>query len=290
MGGGGGGGGHANTTNEQTVRYASYIEGHHKTFLNRISEEVTSHYHDSPYEDFDLLDMDAGFFGVGYALASFPSLYDMYGKFMAGLNIDALANQIFEDTVNTGIVSDMVEAEANLLRDHVDTKILAKFQTGMRDINAVLSSSYVIGKSIIADSQVKAIEKFSSEARYKLIPIAHERWSAHLEWNKSVVRNYAEILKLFISSKLDTEGHNIGFKAKNSLWPFTILEYQRAALGALQGASNVGGGGGEASGPSKTASAIGGALSGAAAGYQMSGGSWYGAAAGAVVGGAASYL
>ena len=290
MGGGGGSKGHANTTNVQTIRYAAYIENHHKTFLSRVASEVTNNYQDSPYEDFDILDMDAGFFGVGYALASFPSLYDMFGKFMAGMNIDALAKQVFEDTVNTGVVTDLVDAESNLLQDHIDTKVLAKFQTGMRDINAVLSSSYVIGKSIIANSQVKAIEKFSSEARFRLIPIAQDRWKTHLEWNKNVVRDYAEILKLFVATKLDTEGHNMGFSAKNKLWPFTVLEYQRAALGAMQGASNVGGGGGEATGPSQTTKAIGGALSGAAAGFQMSGGNPWAAGAGAVLGGAASFL
>ena len=64
MGGGGGGGGHANTTNVQTVRYADYIEEDHKTFLNRMEEEVTSHYHNSPYEDFSNISIDDGFFGA----------------------------------------------------------------------------------------------------------------------------------------------------------------------------------------------------------------------------------
>jgi len=288
MGGGGGGGGHKHTTNEQTVRYADYIENHHKTFLSRVSSEVTNTYHDSPYEDFSNIEIEEGFFGTGFVLANFPSLYDMFGKFMAGLDICDLSNQIFEDTVNTSVVSDMVSAEADILQDHTDTKILNKFQTGMRDINSVLTSSYIIGKSIIADSQVKAIEKFSSEARFRMIPIAQDKWKTHLEWNKGVVRNYAEILKLYVSAKMDVEGHNMGLKAKDSLWPFTVLEFQRAALGALQGASNVGGSG-EVSGPSQAQKAIGGALSGASAGYQ-SGFGWQGAVAGGVIGAAASYL
>jgi len=289
MGGGGGSSGHKHTTNEQTVRYAPYIEEHHKTFLDRVSTEVETAYHDSPYEDFSDIEIESGFFGVGYALSSFPSLYDMFGKFMAGLDICALSNQIFEDTVNTSVVADMVNAEADLLMDHTDTKILNKFQTGMRDINSVLTSSYIIGKSIIADSQVKAIEKFSSEARFRMIPITQDKWKTHLEWNKSVVMKYAEILKLYVSAKMDADEHNMGLRAKDSLWPFTVLEFQRAALGALQGASNVGGSG-EVSGPSQAQKAIGGALSGAAAGYQATGGNAWGAVAGGVVGAAASYL
>ena len=286
--GGGGGGGHKHTTNQQTIRYADYIETHHKNFLNQEKSEISLAIDHSPYNDFCNISIDIGFFGIGYTLSNFPSLYDMFGKFMAGLDICDLSNQIFEDTVNTPVIDDMVNAEADLLQDHINSEILNKFQTGMRDINSVLTSSYVIGKSIIANSQVKAIEKFSSEARFRMIPIAQDRWKTHLEWNKNVVRTYAEILKLFISAKMDVEEHNMGLRAKDSLWPFTILEFQRAALGALQGASNIGGSG-EVSGPSQTQKVISGALSGAAAGYQ-SGFGWQGAVVGGVIGAAASYL
>ena len=281
------GGSKSKSDGKTEVRYAPYVEEHHQTFLNRVNSKVGSILDESPYEDFSAIDVDDGFFGTGYLLSSFPSLYDMFGKFMAGLDIGVLSNQMMEDTVNSSTVNNLVKAEAELLEDHVDTKVLPKFQTGMRDINAVLSSSYVIGKAIIADSQTKAIEKYSSELRYRLVPVAIDKWKHHLQWNQNVIRSYSEILKLFIASKLDTEAHNQGLAAKNALWPFTVLEYQRAALGALQGATNQGGGGAEPSGVSK---AIGGTLSGAATGFMASGGNPMGAVVGGGLGLAASFL
>ena len=284
MGGGGGGGGDT----EQTIRYADYIETHHKNFLNRISTEVTDTYHDNPYDDFDNLDFADGFFGTGYLLSSFPSLYDMFGKFMAGLDICALSNQILENTVNSPTIDNLVNAEYTSLDDHITTKVIPKFQTGMRDINAVMTSSFVIGNSLIRSAQTTSIEKFSGELKYRMLPIAQDKWKTHLDWNSKVVREHAELLKFYISTVLDSEGHNISRQRHSRLWPFTVLEFQRAALGAMQGASNVSGGGGDE--PSQASKTIGGALSGAAMGYQMGGGSYYGAAAGAVIGGAMSYL
>lgn len=270
-------GGSKSKSSEKTeIRYAPYIENHHQTFLDQVDGYVSLLKDDSPYEDIDNISIDSGFFGVGYVLSNFPSLYDMFGKFMAGLDIDVMSNQILEDTVNSSIINNLVSAEAELLEDHIDTKVSPKFLTGMRDINSVLTSSFVIGKAIIADSKTKAIEKYSSELRYRMIPVATEKWKAHLDWNSGVIRTYSEIMKLYIASKLDTQEHNLKLAVQNKLWPFTVLEYQRAALGALQGATNKGGADTSGGG---IAGALGGALSGAAAGSVFG-------APGAVVGGA----
>jgi hypothetical protein len=72
--------------------------------------------------------------------------------------------------------------------------------------------------------------------------------------------------------------------AKNTLWPFTVLDYERAALGAMQGAKTTKGNAGE----SQVAKSISGVLGGASAGA-MIGGAMTGASAGpigAAIGGA----
>ena len=278
-------GGGTSGDSETTIRYAGYVETHHQAFLNKISNETGGAYHSSPYGDFANFEISDGFFGVGYALSNFPSLYDMYGKFIAGLDIDALATQVETNSIEGNYTSELVSAEASMLEDHINEKILPKFQTGMRDINSVMSSSYIIGKSLIASSQLKAVSKYSAEVKYRLLPLAHEKWKMHLEWNRQVVQQYAELLKLYVSAEMDVEGYNVGLRVKDKLWPFTVLEYQRAALGAIQGAQNITGSG---EGPSQTQKAIGGALSGASAGFMLGGPS--GAVVGGVLGLAASFL
>jgi hypothetical protein len=82
----GGGGGDTETT----VRYAGYIEDKHKDFLNVVAAQRANIIDDSPYAGFVDIDIDPAFFGTGYLISSFPSLYDMFGKFMAGLDIDTI--------------------------------------------------------------------------------------------------------------------------------------------------------------------------------------------------------
>lgn len=279
--GGGGDSGGGDSTN--TVRYAPYVESAHTAFLTAMSTFRAAATGESPYDEYTDIITEAAFFGSGYAISSFPSMYDMYGKFMAGLDIDSLYNQIFEDTINASEVNDLISAEASLLDDDIEQNILPRFQIGMRDINSVVSSSFVVGKSIIESSRVKSISKFSAELKFRLLGIAAERWRSHLDWNKSVVMSYAEVMKLYYSIKLDVTDHNYSMAAKDVLWPFTVLEYERAALGALQGATTSSS---DVAGASKASRALSGALAGAAAGAAT--GNPYGVAAGAAIGLASS--
>lgn len=248
------------------IRYASYVENHHNNFLNKIASYQKLTVDNSPYSGYSNLSIDDAFFGAGYALSSFPSLYDMYGKFMAGLDIDSLYNQLFEDTVNSTEVNELVLAEAALIEDDIEETVIPRLQLGMRDINSVISSSFVVGKSLIESTRVKVVEKFRADLKYRLIPVVKERWTAHLDWNKNVVCTYAEILKFYISGKIDVNEVNYAFAARNRLWPFTVLEYQRAALGALQGAITTTS---DTAGSSTTSKVIGGALTGAATGAMI---------------------
>jgi hypothetical protein len=99
-----------------------------------------------------------------------------------------------------------------------------------------------------------------------------------------VVTVYAELMKLYYAVKTDVNEANYSFAAKDKLWPFTVLDFERAALGALQGAINEKR---DVAGASTAAKTISGALSGAALGAQVSGGNPYATGAGAVIGGLA---
>jgi len=101
-----------------------------------------------------------------------------------------------------------------------------------------------------------------------MIPIAQDRWQAHLNWNKIVIGTYAEIMKLYYSAKTDVDELNYSMAARNLLWPFTVLDYERAALGALQGATNTKTG---TAGASTASRVLSGALSGASLGASVGG-------------------
>lgn len=287
-GGGGGGGG----TNINYVRYAPYVEERHSNFLSKIYTKREAVIDASPFSDYDDVLVDEAFFGSGYVIANFPSLYDMFGKFLAGLDIEALWDQVYEGTVNSPQVDALISAEAALIDEEIENNSLPRFQYGMRDINAVLTSTFVIGKAGIEDTKTKALAKYAAELRYKLIDTAQNRWSNHLTWNQNVIRTYAEMMKLYYATKMDVNEANYSASAKNLLWPFTVLDYERAALGALQGATTSTS---DVAGASSAQKAIGGALTGAAAGAMIGSavpgiGTAVGAAAGGVLGLASGFL
>ena len=270
----GGGKGSSGGNTKTTIRYAPYLEDAHEYLLDEVRDYVESLKDDSPLSSYAEIPVDVGFFGTGYILSSFPSLYDMYGKFMAGLDVDVLFDQIFEDTVNAPAVSDLVAAESDDLDDMIDAD-RTEFESGMHDINALQGSAFIIGRALIETKKVQAVSKFSAEMRYHLIPTATQRWQAHLEWNKGTIQTYAEIMKLFFAAKLDVDRYNYEQLIKDKLWPFTVLDQERAAVGALTGATNtsVKGQSGGAQG------VLGGLMSGAGLGATVAG------APGAIIGG-----
>ena len=221
---------------KNTMRYAGYIEDKHKDFLNDLAEQANVSQNNSPFAGYTELEVDAAFFGIGYLISSFPSLYDMYGKFMAGLDIDVLYSQIFEDTVNAPEINNLVSAEAVMMDDDIDMNVLPRFQTGMRDINSVMSSSYVCGRAAIEDARVKALSRFSAELKYRMIPVVTDRWRTHLDWNKHTVALYAEIMQTYYQTKTNVESHTYGLWEENAKWPFTVLSYEGTGIGILQGA------------------------------------------------------
>ena len=255
-------GGSSGGDSETTVRYAPYVEEHHESFLDATATYRKATTDDSPFDGYTDIEVENAFFGTGYTIASFPTLYDMFGKFIAGLDIDTLFSQIFEDTVNSPEVNDLVAAEGALIQDDVDEAVTA-IEVGMRDINSVQASTFVIARAIPRDTKIKVLEKFRSELKYRLIPVATDRWKTHLEWNKGVIVTYAEIMKLYYASKMDITDFNYTMDVKDKLWPFTVLDYERACLGALQGATKTTS---DVAGASTASKALSGAASGAAMG------------------------
>lgn len=279
-------GGGADTNSVVTTQQAQFIQYAHQQLIWYCEVEIQRDYNDSPWQGYPAMDLDNAFFGLGFSLSSFPSLYDMYGKFMAGLDVDALYNQLFLDTTTGPLITNLVAEQAVELADDVEQNILPRFETGMRDINAVMSSTYIVGKALIEAARIKALSKFDAELRYKLIPEVGARWGGHLNWNKNVVEMYGHVLKLYISSKIDTDSQFMEFRAKDYMWNWTLFDNYRLAIGATAGGSRVTTD--ALGGTTQTQKALGGAMTGAAIGTEINAG--WGTAIGAVVGAAAGYF
>lgn len=284
------------------MRVAGYIEDRHNMILTRITDDyqldqslfggMNDAFGNSPYTGYTEHDPGQAFFGYKedgetlYQISEFPSIYDMFGKFMAGLDIGDLWLQLYETATRSGEFQEAVSAQSDLLQDDIDSKVLPSFQAGMRDINAVQSSAFIIGKAIIQDAKVKSVNKFSSDLKTHAYKLSHQMWTTHLDWNKSVINQYQNLAKLYYTAKLDMEEQYYSFRVKDITWDMLVAEKGAALLGAALGPSRTGGGGGME--PSKGQKALGGAMSGAAIGTEISPG--WGTLIGGIIGGIGGYF
>ena len=287
----GSGGSSSSDVTETTniIRYAPYIEDKHKSFLSETEDTRKDLINNSPFDSFHAYDIDEAFFGVGVAITSFSSLFDHYETFMSSVDIEVLYNNVYDKTLNSAETKNLIVAEGKLLNDDIETNGIPRMVTGSRDINSVMSSTFVISKELLEATRLKSLEKFSADLKYRLLPIVADRWKTKLNWNKDNVLVYEGLMKLYFAGRLDYTEQNVKLVVKDKLWPFTILDYERANVGVLAGAtSSKGTVAGE--GPSDMQKVIGGAMSGASMGLMASGGNPLGGVAGGALGLAASFL
>lgn len=283
------------------IRFAGYVEYAHKEIVDKHQADVlatsvfacmNTAFDQSPYTELTTVKAEDGFLGPGYVIGQFPSLFDMFGKFMAGLDVEQLWSQIYEATVTGPEVAAAVTAHSAILQDEIDTKITPALVAGYRNINAVMSSAFVGGRAIVADSKLKAISQFTSQLQIHMIDITQARWGDHLNWNKSVIQVYSDMMKLYYSAQFDAEGREMEFAIKDRLWNLSLFDYGRAIIAALNGAAAAKMGAEPSQAQKSVSLAMSGAGAGAMLGQQISptgSGAAWGAGIGGVLGLAASF-
>lgn len=292
--------GSGGSSSDNTIRYAPYLEKAHGQLLNHggsdtpdlsVMDVFNAALNQAPYADYTPLYVNDAFFGDGYEIKNFPTLFDMFGKFMGGIDVCDLYGKIYENIVHAPEINEAVSAQAALLDDDIKANVMPRYLAGMRDINSVMASSFIIGKSIIEDARVKSINKFASEIRLRAVDAAVSMWGTHLKWNQSVTTTYADLFKLYYSSALEVDRTNLEYATKAELWNLNLFDNVRAMLGAMSGSAAASG----ANEPSQAAKSIGGVMSGAASGAMIGSavpgiGTTIGAGVGAVMGLASSFF
>lgn len=174
-------------------------------------------------------------------------------------------------------ISPAVRAFADLVDIDLESSTYPRFETGMRDMNMVNSSAFLVGRAVIENYRQAQVEQFRQNLTLKLHEIHQQLYFE----SRKIRADFSRIWYL-----IETQHYEewMEWKESRMRWPLEAYQYGVNVIGS--------GGGGTSPVPmkktSKAAGALGGALSGAATGA-MVGGPW-GAAIGGVVGGVAGYL
>jgi hypothetical protein len=218
----------------KTIHFAAYIEEKYSNLLNTVAALRTSLISDSPYGTYTDQAVDDAVFGIGFAIADFASLYDMYGKFMSGYDLEALWSITMSDQANLTEVNLSIQADAVLIDDNLIINSAPAFKIAMRDRNAVSSSSFVIGKAGIECQRTKDLANLSADSKFKLLPDLNTKYNAVLNWQKGVTDSYSELMKLYYMTAVQGAEADTTFGARETLWPFDILDFERAVLGTMR--------------------------------------------------------
>ena len=229
-----------------SVRYAPYVEEYHQSLLlqskywledliPKLSSDNPDATHDidTPYDNYEGLDVNQTVFGTGYLIENFPSLYDMFGKFMGGFDIEIPWGRIFGRIVTREEADRAVAEEMKQADDQMIKGEMAEYQTGMRSINAVVSSSFIMGKAVMERQRIFALARLSLEKKAELLSMVGTEFSSSLNWAKKIVTGYSELMQDYYLGKMDLDGANYDSSEKKSLWPFYIFDFYRANIGAM---------------------------------------------------------
>jgi hypothetical protein len=186
------------------------------------------------------------------------------------------------------------QAHATALDTELNAKVIPRYNAGMRDINAVQTSAFVIGRAIIELDRNDKVDKFMADMRFAadakrgdLIQAATNEmirlYLQKIELGRVIAAITIEQLRLAIAANADYKTDTRAIEADEARWPLEAYKYGANMLASI-------GGGTTSSVPmdgNKTARIIGAGLSGAIMGASI--GSSFGgngAGYGALLGGA----
>jgi len=257
---GGGGGGASGK-----IDFPDYIKTAHNDWVdNTGTDTMTSSMVDlmnsavgnSPFTSEIAYDPDTELAGMLGEIADFDSALALLSS---GTGLDTLMTNV----LSTTRIDNDVTAFETLLDNRVTSTTLPRFQAGMRNINAVVSSAFVIGQALIEEGVDAEVAKYQSGLRMKAFSDDSIRViGLKLDYQKALSQMYAEAYRVKIVAKKEEKDKNIEIDEADGKWDLEVYQYGANLLAAPGGGTAVN----SVKGKSAVSSAIGGGLTGAAAG------------------------
>lgn len=231
------------------------------------------------------------------------------------------------DTPTIDISTVTIDAEIEAFRlvqlDNLENQILPEFKSGMLNINAIQTSSFVMGEALLRGFHERDVGKYAAELRNKLYVSSQEINTKFIlqtqdskiryfsERNSMVVQNAIQMMqglykkrelwlstlhmtieakKLHIIARKEEIEGQLDFDENDALWDINLFQPVANLLASVQGGVTP-----QQRKPNKAVSALAGAISGASMGVSIGApiagvGAGVGAVAGGIAGGLLGYF
>ncbi len=286
------------------VSYPDYMETKHSIWLDEVQALITAGVSgDNPCTGLVAYDTDTDLADNAAKVAAFSSIITAFDPDSDWSDLWEVAQTKLEaDVFSDALINEKVATyKANILaRLRID--VLPKYQRGMQNVRAVMTSAFTIGEAVLTADAQRDIDNFEAELRHKnentkieVVSHATDVMMAAMvqqaELYKSLVHYGVETNRIKIVAKNEENERNLSYDVQDALWDLELYQFGGNALASIAGAAATTLG----KGPSKAQSAIGGAMSGAAMGAMTgakmgSGFGVYGAVIGGVLGGISGLL
>ena len=231
-------------------------------------------------------------------IATFVAAIALMGTDLAAVGtwssyVDVIAAKVDSDYYDETHVTAVTAAHAAVLDDRLQSDVLPRFQSGMRDINAVISSSFVVGQAIIEGFNTREVADFDAKLRLQNYGQRQQLISdgvkdnlhllqLKLGYREAIAKTTVEAMRIKVVMKGEELDTQLDIDDKDYRWGIDLFQAGANVLGSISGSAVS-----TQKMPSKSASVLGGAMSGAAAGAMLGAqtGNPYGIAIGAVIGG-----
>lgn len=245
--------------------YPQYMKDMHQGWLGEMDTLVPT---TNPYTGVVAYDPGTPISNLSTYLTNFTAYFLSIGR-----NITALKSLWSAwVTLGTSGITDAMTAA-------LDVHGIPEFEGGMRDINAVQTSSFALGKSML-------YARVGLEAAKLALLNANQSLELSIKYGEALRGEFATLIdaqKIIIIAYKEQKDMQIELDVEEAKWVFFNWREAGALLGAIGGPGGLG----SSAKPNPMASALGGAVAGAAAGAAFGG---VGAIAGAVIGGVGGYL
>lgn len=193
----------------------------------------------SPYAGFTPVDVDTAFLGT-HTLSEFVAPYTRLNTFGA-INIESKFDDYLADDEDR--VNAVVNADSVLLDEEIETRILPKLQASIIDLNAVQSTSYVLGEAIIRDSKLKMIAKQRADLRLQRLAsgseVAIRRVDLLIQFHKTLATLAPELARVYSQTRHDMDGLEFEMLMKDAAYDLTVFQYGVNVMASIAGAASV---------------------------------------------------
>jgi hypothetical protein len=245
---------HMKTTHQQWLGYQS------DTVESSIVDLMNASMGSSPFASVMAYDPDADLTAMASAVSTFDTLL---GSLVADSPLATAITAILTGSFITTAVTDFTTA----LTSDVSTSLVPVFEAGMRDINQVMSSYFVIGRGLLLEESItKEAARFRAQLTAKVKgDLVLNILGLKIQAEQEVARMGVETNRIKIVAKGEEINAQMKFDEADAKWDLEVFQYGNNVLASISGAAHYV--------PNKegnsTQSAIGGGLSGAATGAMI---------------------